>query len=82
MQGKNDASAERLFRWWRLSLVFVLVPAWAASLPFSFVYNAPQTPYGPVGDGSFQAYDAVRSYGLAYGCLVVQTKRRTHSGRR
>jgi hypothetical protein len=59
----------------RVRLVFVLFLAmmWVVSMPFSLVWIVPDSTYGPVGDGSDMGYERVRAFGLAYGCVVMQT---------
>jgi hypothetical protein len=61
----------------RVIVIAVLALAWAASMGFSGTYAFADSEYGFIGDGSDSGYERVRSWGLAYGCVVVQTIHRT-----
>ncbi|MCY2924356.1 MAG: hypothetical protein NT031_02790 [Planctomycetota bacterium] len=60
--------------------MLVLAAAWAGGMAFSCLYVVPTSPWGALGDGSGQGYPRARAFGVAYGCLVMQTKGRVSAG--
>ena len=63
------------FPWLQAVLFLLLLAAWLDSMLFTVTYTIAEGPPARMGDGDW-GYDMVRSVGLAYGCVVFQTRHR------